>query len=811
MLSFNVLIQRNEMMRVCISLFWIIIPVFLLAQSSKNLELVSNIPIEETVNDVWGFQHSDGTEYAIMGDQNSTRIFSLADPTNPEQVADIVGTRSTWRDIKHFNDVVYVIADSGADGLLVVDMSQVDGDTISHSFLNLEVSYSSGFLDQMGNDSTIVDAVTRCHNLYINEEGFLYLAGCSIGNGGVIIFDLNEDPLLPKMVGIENEQYAHDVYVQDTLMFASEIFTGEMAIYSIADKTNPVLLGTINTPNNFTHNIWSSEDNRYAFTTDERSESGVGAYDISDPSNIKFLDKFKTIDGASAIPHNTHFHNNYLFTSWYTEGVVVTDVTRPENMIEVGHFDTFIGQSGGFNGCWGAFPFLPSGLLLASDRQSGLFVLQPTLVRAAYLEGTVTTEGTSELVNGAIVKINSEDKNEGRSNPDGTFKTGQCTAGTFEVTISHPDYFDLDTTVTLTSGEVTGLDIQLTKRQIFIFEASTEKENETALPDADLILMNDDHTFSFNSMEDGFITSEVLEGEYQVYAGKWGWKQVDAGILNLNDNESISLVFEPSYEDDFIFDFGWRVESSASAGEWQRDIPIPTTFRGNKSNVDFDIIDDLGESCYMTGNAGGQAGTDDVDNGATTLTSDWINLADFNEPYLEYYKWFYNDGGENIDPNDTLKTFILTQTDTVLVESISEFGISGEWTRSSIEIREFLSEDSIRVMYSVADDEEEGHILEAGIDVFRISEGTTISTKNLNLVNNFYVFPNPIKDLVTIGSEEFIGTANVRIYNVQGKLIQKDNLRTMEKTMNLSHLNPGIYFLNVTGESFKQTIKLIKS
>lgn len=787
-------------MRLCISFLMTLLPFLIIGQSSKNLELVSNIPVDETSNDVWGFEHSNGTEYAIMGDQNSTRIFSLADPANPEQVADIQGTNSTWRDIKNFNDVVYVVADSGEDGLLVIDMSMIDADSISHTFLNLEIEI----------DSVNFGVLTRSHNLYVNEEGFMYLSGSNLGNRGVIILDLNENPLLPKPVGIADLQYAHDVYVRDNLMFSSEIFVGQMAIYDIEDKTNPTLLGTIETPNRFTHNIWSDTENQYAFTTDERSESSVGAYDISDPTDIKFLDKFKTVEGALAIPHNTHFHDNYLFTSWYTEGVVVTDVTRPDNMIEVAHFDTFGGESGGFNGCWGAFPFLPSGLLLASDRQSGLFILRPTLVRAAYLEGVITTVGTGELVNGAIIKINSDDKNDSMSDPTGEFKTGQCTDGTFSVTISHPEYFPVDTTITLIAGEVTELNIQLDKKQLFNFQVNVGVENGEPLANADVFIVNDDQSYSFNTMQDGFASGEIFEGVYRVYAGRWGWKQSDMGMVSVDENKTVSVILEQGYEDDFLFDFGWNVVTDASSGEWVRGLPIGTTFNGKKSNVDIDVIGDIGELCYMTGNAGGQAGTDDVDNGETTLISDWIDLSIFENPFLEYHKWFFNDGGENVDPNDTLKTYIITQTDSILMETTSSIGVSGEWIRTSLEIRDFVEEDSIRVLFSVADDVEQGHVLEAGIDIFRISEGTTISTNDLELVNNFFVYPNPIRDQVTIRSEIYLGQADLRVFDAQGRLVMIDQLRNREKTINVNHLSAGVYFLNVTGQDFKQSIKLIK-
>ena len=113
-------------------------------------------------------------------------------------------------------------------------------------------------------------------------------------------------------------------------------------------------------------------------------------------------------------------------------------------------------------------------------------------------------------------------------------------------------------------------------------------------------------------------------------------------------------------------------------------------------------------------------------------------------------------------------------------------------------------------MFVVADDEEFGNILEAGIDVFRISEGTTISTKDLEIVDHFKLFPNPADNQVTVESISFHGKATIRVFDIQGKQVFRDVLNSRSKTLSLDHLPSGTYFLNVRGEDFRQTIKLIK-
>jgi hypothetical protein len=134
---------------------------------------------------------------------------------------------------------------------------------------------------------------------------------------------------------------------------------------------------------------WLSDDSNTIFTTDERSFASTTSYDISDFSDIKFLDRFfsEASIGEATIPHNVHVLNDYLVISHYTDGVVVVDAQNPDNLIEVGNYDTYETEGTGFFGCWGAYPFLPSGNILATDRQTGLYVLSPNYVRASYLIG----------------------------------------------------------------------------------------------------------------------------------------------------------------------------------------------------------------------------------------------------------------------------------------------------------------------------------------------------------------------------------------------------------------------------------------
>ena len=77
--------------------------------------------------------------------------------------------------------------------------------------------------------------------------------------------------------------------------------------------------------------------------------------------------------------HNGYMRGSYYYVSHYRRGVVVYDAANPNQLVEVAHFDNYVTPStniAGTDGAWGVYPFLPSGNLLVSDIENGLFVLR---------------------------------------------------------------------------------------------------------------------------------------------------------------------------------------------------------------------------------------------------------------------------------------------------------------------------------------------------------------------------------------------------------------------------------------------------
>ncbi|MBC8172574.1 MAG: T9SS type A sorting domain-containing protein, partial [Chitinophagales bacterium] len=164
--------------------------------------------------------------------------------------------------------------------------------------------------------------------------------------------------------------------------------------------------------------------------------SFITSYDVSDITDIKELGRFQSHPGSDVIAHNTYWLNNYLINAYYRDGVVIVDATFPDNMIEVGYYDTSPFEPAGmFNGCWGVDPYLPSGTIIASDIEEGLFILEPDYHRAAYLEGSITDEINGGAVVGAKVEIMAT-SDFTTSVFTGDFKTGTGEEGIYDVRIS---------------------------------------------------------------------------------------------------------------------------------------------------------------------------------------------------------------------------------------------------------------------------------------------------------------------------------------------------------------------------------------
>ncbi|MES2812326.1 MAG: T9SS type A sorting domain-containing protein [Bacteroidota bacterium] len=83
---------------------------------------------------------------------------------------------------------------------------------------------------------------------------------------------------------------------------------------------------------------------------------------------------------------------------------------------------------------------------------------------------------------------------------------------------------------------------------------------------------------------------------------------------------------------------------------------------------------------------------------------------------------------------------------------------------------------------------------------------TSLSTNDYTLTNDFSIYPNPVKDILHIQSNDFTAVTAVKIYDILGKLIQE----TTATTIPVSSLAKGLYIVKVNTEKGEMTKKFIK-
>jgi choice-of-anchor B domain-containing protein len=763
--------------------------------AAQNLQLRNNLSYgSDALANIGGYTDTLDNEYALVGTERGLDIVDVTDPDNPVIRFSVPGPTNTWREVKTYRKYAYVTTEGGG-GLVVVDLSQLPANVNYQSYLG---------------DGAISGQLNSIHALHCDTAmGFLYLYGSNIGDGNTLFLDLT-DPWNPSYAGEYvypgggNDAYVHDGYVENDTMYEAHIYAGFFTVVDVTNKANPVLLATQTTPTAFTHNTWLSDDHKTLFTTDENNFSFLGAYDISDLQNIREISRFQTAAGSGSVVHNTHILNDYAVTSWYKEGVVIVDVSRPANPIEVGKYDTYAQGSGtGQVGCWGVYPFLPSGTIVASDMVNGLFVLTPTYIRGCYLEGLVSDSVTAVILPGATVQIIGTSATK-VTNSSGEYKTGLLDSGLYDVEVSKPGYITKTITgVSLSNGVLTNLDVELSPIPTFAI-TGTILDSLSGLPleNASVLIENADFTFNATTDAAGeFTIPGVISGSYDIISGKWGHVS-KCMTQNFGTATPIQMELTVGYYDDFTFDYNWTVNGSSS-NSWERGVPIGSYDGGGTTiNPEVDANDDCSNKCFVTDNGTGPYNNHDVDGGNTRLTSPIFDASIYVNPSLEYARWFVNNGGSGT-PNDSMNIYLSNGTDVVLIESVT-LNSSGifTWYDSNFLISTFLTPTSTMQLIVNISDENPGHILEGGFDHFRISGQLNVGIQNYanDQSEAVRVYPNPFDHSTSIAYANLNAVQRnvLEVIDALGKIKETYVLADGNGEVKIAqNLSAGIYFVRI--------------
>ncbi|MFN4881451.1 MAG: choice-of-anchor B family protein [Bacteroidota bacterium] len=770
---------------------------------NANIQFRSQITYPFTCANIWGYVDAQGNEYALVGTEQG---LSICDVTNPDAATELFAVphnANFWREVKTFANRAYVVNEDGG-GVLIVDLSQLPDTVTYHSFTGYDLK--------------------TAHTVWIDEFGKMYLFGYNTNNAipedqrGIMVLDLNADPDNPVLLGTWNDAYVHDGFVRGDTAWLGLILDGELAVLDVSDPQNMQLMALQSTPSAFCHNAWPTSDNHYVFTTDEKPNSFLTCYDVSSLNNIFETDRIQSSPGSDVVIHNVHLLNNdFAWASYYRDGVLLYDISDKENMVQVGNFDTSPLQGDGFNGDWGVYPYFPSGTIVLSDIEGGLFVLTPTYVKAARIQGLITNSVTGLPVNNVEVSIVSTTEND-NSDIDGAYKMGMASGGNYTLQFTRFGYQNLSIPVTLINDSIITLDIELVPipsyaQHFIVVDSASGNE----VPGAKLFITDFGlYNYEASGNNNGEVVIDTFyDGDYDIFCAAWGYKtKLFSGLSISNSNDTIALALPKGYYDDFYFDMGWTKETNATVGQWIRDVPNGTQLNGLPCNPGQDIVGDFGARCYVTGNTvGNSPGEDDVDNGCVILKSPKIDLSTYSNPRLLYAGWFCNSGGVNT-PNDSLKVMISNGIELKMIDLISAQDTTdlSEWKNRSIDLNDIiLLTDSMHLYIQVCD-AAPGHLVEGGFDFFRIVDSvantTGVLSKNPHAQST--VYPNPADEYIILNSTTLEPDAQIRIQDITGRTLFTQMLTGNKQQIDIRTLQAGTYLLSYQSPKNQYVIKFIK-
>ena len=346
-------------------------------------------------NDIWGFVDlNTEREYALIGLYNGTAVVDVTDPAMPFEVGFVSGPGSLWRDLKvaqnydsddaRWRTYAYVSTDNANERLVVIDLTGLPNRVV----LGHRIKQSTPI------HNVYISNVDYATGVPMQKEPSLHVLG-SFRNRGAFRSYALQDAAVPKLVGESSGGYSHDatsMLVTDARAAACgddsascevliDFNEDAVELWDVTDRTNAPLLSSIDyTRSAYVHSGWWSEDGRFLFVQDELDETRFAlpttlrVFDLSDLTNPVFAGSWE--GPTNAIDHNGYTRGNRYYMSNYTRGLTVLDITNPAEPMDVGFFDTYpVSDTTAFNGAWGVFPFLPSGNVLVSDIDSGLYVL----------------------------------------------------------------------------------------------------------------------------------------------------------------------------------------------------------------------------------------------------------------------------------------------------------------------------------------------------------------------------------------------------------------------------------------------------
>jgi choice-of-anchor B domain-containing protein len=348
---------------------------FVIAQDSNHVTLLANwdndsLPVnfrDSRFNEVWGFEYQ-GCEYGVIGSTLGTHVIRIPRNNHLKEVGFVAGSAQGFqvnhRDFAVYDHYLYAVGDQQPAKLQIIDFSYLPD--------SVHLVYESD------------EFFSTAHNFFIDENRGIGYA-CGTSSQPLTLLDLKPDPSNPEhILDYTDVNYVHDCFVRNDTAYLNCAQQG-MWVVNFANN-DPTLIGDLTDypEQGYNHSGWVNSDGRYYVMADETPGMDLKLCQVSDLTDIQVLDTFNSGSAKTVYPHNPIIKDNRIFVSYYSDGLEIFDFSDPENVERVAWYDSADVEDTPDSvhyGAWGVYPLLPSGRILISDRQEGLYLFQLDLDR----------------------------------------------------------------------------------------------------------------------------------------------------------------------------------------------------------------------------------------------------------------------------------------------------------------------------------------------------------------------------------------------------------------------------------------------
>ncbi len=344
----------------------------------QDTTLVSSWTYANTYNECWGLIVNN-REFAVIGSTAGTHFFDITDPQNSIQVAFVAGAYTgggvIHRDFHDFSGYLYIVCDEGSSSTLqIVDITNLPN--------SVNTVYDSNEL------------FSKSHNIFIDTAAAKLYACAS--NSALDVYNLNT-PTNPVLIySYSGVGHVHDAFVRNDTAYLNCGNDG-LRIFDFSNVNQigdqPSLLGSLTSyPDaGYNHSGWLNDKGTIYIMQDENHGYDVKILDVSDLSNISVASTFNSGVSENSMAHNGIIKDHLAFIPYYHDGLRVFNISDPSNPIQIWEYDTYFPNNHtSYKGAWGVYPYLPSGNIIVSDMQTGLYIIELSIGSTSTIKTNMT-------------------------------------------------------------------------------------------------------------------------------------------------------------------------------------------------------------------------------------------------------------------------------------------------------------------------------------------------------------------------------------------------------------------------------------